>query len=469
MTVRTADSTSPAPPHVSHAPPVADTIWSSLRRKLLSFNIGHLLLLLLGLHLFAVSFPSEKGLTVFDEFYYVKASKDLLNLVASNVEHPFFGKVFGALGIYLFGDNFFGWRIFPVIFGVLSVYLLYELARLFLSREKALFAASLLGFETLFFIHTSLLLLEGPPIFFALLASLLYFKRHYNLTIAALGLSILSKEWGIYFVAALVMYHLWSTKPLSPQSLFKAKVVKQLVAFIAILVLVVGLPLWGYDYIYHPYSSSTVSITPEVIIISGTTISTTITTHHFSYLTDPLQNFIFYYNYQSSLTGCGSTSPWNCYPWNWILPFNITPIHYYQTGVAVSTIAPNGTEVTNYVHPIDWQGIGNLTVWYGIWIIVPTLIVRVVTKRTSQLDRLVGSWIAATYLPSWYISLVVHRVEYAFYFLNVDPALVLGIPMVISYIAPNNMKIQRIILAVWLAAAIIFFVLYFPVRPLDFK
>ncbi len=168
--------------------------------KFSSFNIGHLLLILLGLHLFAMSFPSGSGDYVFDEAYYVPAAKDLLNLVPSNLEHPFFGKLWGAIGIYLFGNDFFGWRIFYVVIGVLTVWAFYELALNFFSKEKALFAASMLGFETLFFIHTSLDLLEGPPIFFALLGFLAYFKKRYYWSAAAFGLSILSKEWGVYFV-----------------------------------------------------------------------------------------------------------------------------------------------------------------------------------------------------------------------------------------------------------------------------
>ena len=126
-----------------------------------------------------MSFPSESGDYVFDEAYHVPAAKDLLNLVPSNLEHPFLGKLWGSIGIYLFGNDFFGWRIFYVVIGVLTVWAFYELALNFFSKEKALFAASMLGFETLFFIHTSLDLLEGPPIFFALLGFLAYFKKRY--------------------------------------------------------------------------------------------------------------------------------------------------------------------------------------------------------------------------------------------------------------------------------------------------
>jgi hypothetical protein len=59
-------------------------------------------------------------------------------------------------------------------------------------------------------------------------------------------------------------------------------------------------------------------------------------------------------------------------------------------------------------------------------------------------------------------------VVYAFYFVYVDPGLALGIPMVVGYIASDSVKLQRALLLVWLTAAVIFFILFFPVRPLDF-
>src|SRR4029077_6098975 len=115
---------------------------------------------------------------------------------------------------------------------VAAVWAMYELALVFFSKEKALLAASLLGFETLFFIHTSLLLLEGPPILFALLGFLAYFKKHYYISAICFGLSVLSKEWGIYFIASLFLYHVWATRHVQFGKLFSGKSLKTLVVFI---------------------------------------------------------------------------------------------------------------------------------------------------------------------------------------------------------------------------------------------
>jgi 4-amino-4-deoxy-L-arabinose transferase-like glycosyltransferase len=437
-------------------------------------NIGHLLLIIFALHLFALSFPSDTsngGGMVFDEAYYVPASLDLLHGVANNLEHPFFGKVWGALGISIFGDNFFGWRILYAVIGTLAVWMMYELARQFFSRDKALLAASMLAFENLFFVHTSLLLIDGPPVLFALAGYLAYFKKRYYVSAFAFGLCILSKETGVFFLLGLGLYHLWANSkrirtPSPPTGLKKA------LAFAIILSLVVGLPLWGYDYAYHPYSKTTVVVVPTVTLnplANETVTSTTTTTSLSGPVTNPVQNFEFYYTYQSSLTGCGSINQWNCYPWSWILPINVGPLAYYISSVTVSSTGPNGTTLLAVYHPIDWQGIGNLVVWYSIWLVVPIVAWNLVRRSAREADALVASVIAGTYLPLFYISLVSHRVEYAFYFINTDVGLALGIPLVIAFLARGSVRAERVLMLLWLVAAVAFFLAHFPVNPFAFR
>ncbi len=436
------------------------------------FNIGHLVLVIFALHLFALSFPSDTsngGGRVFDEAFYVPASLDLLHGVPSNLEHPFFGKIWGALGILVFGDNFFGWRIFYAVIGTLSVLLMYELARQFFSKEEALLAASMLGFENVFFIHTSLLLLDGPPVLFALAGFLAYFKKRYYVSALAFGLCILSKETGVFFLVALVLYHLWTSA--RNRSFGMPSRWKKVLAFAVIVLVVVGVPLWGYDAAYHPYAKSTVVVQDIVVsnpITNVTTTTTTNTTERSGYVTNPLSNFAFYFSYQSSLVGCGKIDQWNCYPWEWVLPFNIDPLPYYINAVPVTSTAPNGTMTVASYHPIDWRGMGNLVVWYSIWLVLPVVAWKVLQRKAGEGDILSVCLIAATYLPLFYISLVSHRVEYAFYFMDTDVGLALGIPVVVAFAARGHVRAERVLILLWVAAAVVFFFAYFPVNPFAF-
>lgn len=430
---------------VANTPPSPDqNILSRLAHRLefvaSKFDIGHLLILLMGLHIFAMSFPNGSTDYVFDESYYVPAAKDILNGIASNVEHPFFGKIWGSIGIYLFGNNFFGWRIFYAIIGVVSVYIFYLLALNFVSREKALFASCFLGFETLFFVHTSLLLLEGPSILFALLGFLAYFRKRYYLSALAMGLSVLSKEWGVYFVFALILYHLYAMPKHEVKSVLRRNALK-VTLFFAIMFATFALPIWAYDIIYKPSAAG------------------------FGEITNPILNFLYYFHYQSILTGCTSTTAWNCYPWRWILPFNIDPSGYYVVTNTVTTTLSNGAQKVVVTHPIDWVGIGNFAVWYAIWPVTVMILYKAIKRRLSKVDAFIAAWIASTYLPWYYVSLVLHRVEYAFYFINTDPALALGIPVLISAMVPDTGKrMQNVLLLVWLAAAVFFFIMFFPVK-----
>ena len=67
-----------------------------------------------------LTIPSE---LFFDEVHYLPAVRSLIELsTAQNMEHPPLGKQLIALGVLIFGDNPWGWRIPSLIFGVLAVF-----------------------------------------------------------------------------------------------------------------------------------------------------------------------------------------------------------------------------------------------------------------------------------------------------------------------------------------------------------
>src|SRR6187551_477548 len=72
----------------------------------------------LGLCLVRLTVPTTP---FFDEVHYLPAARAILALShPANPEHPPLGKELLALGIALFGDRPFGWRIMPVLFGTLG-------------------------------------------------------------------------------------------------------------------------------------------------------------------------------------------------------------------------------------------------------------------------------------------------------------------------------------------------------------
>lgn len=170
-------------------------------------------------HLYIINEPSFFG--IMDEAYYVPAARTLLsgtqcalNTANCNFEHPFLSKSFIAAGMALFGYNSFGWRIFQVILGTLSIPLIFILTRQVTHNVKtAYFAAVLLSLDTMFFTHSGAALIDIQQVFFALVAFIAYFSGatfwkldKHLLAGVALGLALLSKETAIFLLAALLTY-----------------------------------------------------------------------------------------------------------------------------------------------------------------------------------------------------------------------------------------------------------------------
>ena len=91
----------------------------------------------------------------FDEVHYLPAARHMLALDQfTNREHPLFGKELIALGIGLFGDNPWGWRLLPSLAGTLTLF----------AAMRTLWFASLARFAT---IAGGLLIASGFHLFVA--------------------------------------------------------------------------------------------------------------------------------------------------------------------------------------------------------------------------------------------------------------------------------------------------------------
>lgn len=149
----------------------------------------------------------------FDEVHYVPAAKALLEGAAyPNREHPLLGKHFITLGIAIFGDNPFGWRIMPLLAGVIGFFALMR-AMWFASQEKmaTLFYGFLSATGFLLIVHSRIAMLDIFMIAALALAAWQFaaaFRRperahkHLLLTGVALGAAMASK-WNAIPVAIL--------------------------------------------------------------------------------------------------------------------------------------------------------------------------------------------------------------------------------------------------------------------------
>jgi len=87
----------------------------------------------------------QPGVLNFDEFGYIPAAKQMLELgVNTNPEHPPLAKMIMALGVAVFGDQPLGWRFMAAVFGSLTLCGMFALAfAIFRERKIALWCALL--------------------------------------------------------------------------------------------------------------------------------------------------------------------------------------------------------------------------------------------------------------------------------------------------------------------------------------
>lgn len=97
----------------------------------------------------------------YDEAHYVPAARALLEGRMQNREHPPLAKYFFALSIKTFGDNPIGWRMASVVFGVVTLAAIMELAwLLFASEFWTLFCGILTLLNFVLFVQSRIAMLD---------------------------------------------------------------------------------------------------------------------------------------------------------------------------------------------------------------------------------------------------------------------------------------------------------------------
>ena len=158
-----------------------------------------------ALFLFRLAVPHK---FVFDEVHYVPAARQLWLLAApTNIEHPLLGKALIGLGIALFGDNAFGWRIMSSLAGTATVVGLFACGALLFRNTRAgtmtaLFA--LAGFTL--YIQARIAMLDGfmAALVVLALAAMLWAMRGQGRSVGRrwlLGAMLLGLAAGVKWVA----------------------------------------------------------------------------------------------------------------------------------------------------------------------------------------------------------------------------------------------------------------------------
>ncbi|MFZ9595348.1 MAG: phospholipid carrier-dependent glycosyltransferase [Bdellovibrionia bacterium] len=211
----------------------------------------------------------------FDEFHYVPAAKQFLELKPNqNWEHPPLGKQLMAVGIALFGDQPLGWRFMSTWFGALTLVGMYFLGWVLLQSESAaLWIACLTLFNQVLYVQARIGMLD-TFMFGFLVWALVFFsaswkvglsqkkiRLYLGLTGVFLGLSSASKWFGfvpwiaiVCLVLCVKVFQYWKIQMQdpSPDDWYREDLWKQ-VNLWQILVSLVLVPVGIYFLTFLPY------------------------------------------------------------------------------------------------------------------------------------------------------------------------------------------------------------------------
>ena len=383
------------------------------------------------------------GALIFDEAYYVNASRVILGLPVEagapyatapvgldpNIEHPPLGKLLIAGSMRLLGDNALGWRLPSVIAGMIVLFALYMVVRQ--AGETARFATlamGLLAFDNLTVVHSRIATLDVLSLAPILVATWFALRDRWLLAgiLVAVGFLIkITALYGLVPLVAMVGMKVWARW--RAERTWDRNAIRQGALLAAVFAIVGLVGLWLLDLRLTTFAS-------------------------------PIDHVRHMLQYGASLTEPGDRSGIcvgaTSAPWQW--PFNECQINYLRVDRTVT----EGDTIIGRIATIDFRGALNPLLASGS--LIATLFVTwYARQRPSRTARWAIVWIAANFLPLVLLSLVGNRVTYIYYMLPVVPGLAVAITALLL-----RSGLPLFVTVAFLAAYLLGFAAYFPFRQL---
>lgn len=386
-----------------------------------------------------------KNSTYFDEIYHGRTGYEFVH--GFNVyewTHPPLGKVFIAAGIRLFGMTPFGWRFAGNVFGILMIPLFYVLAKkLFKVTHIAFLTTVLFTFDFMHFVQTRISTVDVYGTFFIMLMYLFMYRYYQTsfydmplrktftpllLTGIAFGLGAASKWTAIYACAGIAVLFFgimltryneyYARRSCGGAELgFAGKFVAT--GFFCVLAFII-IPVCIYALSYIPYLG-------------------TENTHGLRTIIDNQRDMFIYH----SRTVLGSEHPYASRWYTW--PVMVRPIFYYS-GTASETLREG---ISAFGNPAVW--------WIGIGAVILNVFFAVVYKDRKSAFLLVG------YLSCLLPWIPVERTTYIYHYFPCVPFMVLMTGHCFEKLYYKNVKAERRIFICYAAAAVVLFIMFYPV------
>jgi dolichyl-phosphate-mannose-protein mannosyltransferase len=383
---------------------------------------------LASLILRVLNLGTPRGL-IFDEVYYVDGARDFLRYgveVTGDqpefVVHPPIGKWFIALGIRLFGDSEFGWRIMGAILGTAMIVLIALIAqRLFRSHIITIAASSLMAIDGLALVHSRTALLDIYLAFFILAATYFFVVKNYWMTGALLGLATATKWSGLYFLVLIGCVALYRAFTYNTGRDLIKPTLKTFLQF-AVLPIAIYFTSWiGWFKSSRGWDRN--------------------------YSTNVFESFFHYHSQMLEFhTGLVEKHPYQANPWSWLVMGRPTAF-FYETpkGCGVDNCSQ---EVLALGTPLLWW-LGTITfvVVIGFWIR------SLAVKRFEPSLNIILIGMVAGYLPWFFFQ---QRTVFSFYAIVFEPFLILTL-LYCLHLALADVRKRRV---VYIVSGIMFLALF---------
>jgi predicted membrane-bound dolichyl-phosphate-mannose-protein mannosyltransferase len=282
--------------------------------------------------------------------------------------------------IYVFTDNAFGWRFFPVIFGTMGIFLVFLICRrLKMSWKAAMLVTFLFAFENMTFLHAGLALLDVFMVTLMLAAVLLYLDGRYLPAGVFVALSAECKLAGALIIIAIFLH--WAIYRRDDWPMVAGMLVTAAVSFVAFTAI--------FDFFIEGGFENPISRIYEML--NSTAVNK---------FSDPKLSI-------------------SSRPWTWLYP------QWFQ-------LYYNSPNVPFIVYSYDPQYLSFISSTVQI-LIVPVMGYMVYKAvKGSPPAGLVLLWFFAVYVIWIPLDIVTDRVTFVFYFLPATPAVCIGLGMGLS-------------------------------------
>lgn len=344
---------------------------------------------------------------IFDEVYYAKDAASLITHgvelnedgMAEFVVHPPLGKWLIGIGIKLFGNNEFGWRVIAAVVGSASVLLIYLIVqRLFNSLFLSNIAAALFALDGLHLVMSRVALLDIFLMFFILLSFYLILRDNLWLSGVIIGLASATKWSAVFVIPLLILL----TVNLSRANL--ATWGKRLSQFVLTPIGIYLLSWSGWIFSSKGWARD-----------SGSNLFSSLWNYHVEIM-----------NFHRGLT---EQHTYAANPWSWLVLGRPTSF-YYETPKNCGAQSCS-QEILAIGTPILW--------WAGIFAIAIT--VGLFIANRDRISAFILAGITGTYLPWFFIQ---NRTTFYFYAIAIFPFIVLALINVFNW-ALNNQINRKLI------------------------